>query len=296
MPDTPASRLADGIRYLRAGSLDRAWACFDGAAGIEDSRIRSEALRRMADVKRRRAEWEDALRLSAQSHQVAVEHGLKEEGAAALNIEGTIHLQRGEFEQAVETYRQALAIGPSAHQRGLICQNLGTAFAQEGKHSEAAEWYAQSSSAFRIAGRRREEVLALINQGNVLLDHGELADAEARFREARALIEDQVGQDAELRGLIDMNLAEALGRQGIELDQATDLVLSATGHFAVSANRPFLVACHRVVALVSEARGDVDTAIGALERGLALAKEIGSGPELSHFHREIARLRSLEPR
>jgi hypothetical protein len=88
-----------------------------------------------------------------------------------------------------------------------------------------------------------------------------------------------------------MNLAEALGRQGVHLNWALDLILSATGHFAASENRPFRVASHRVVALISEQRGEIDTAIGALERGAALAHEIGSGTEFAHFQREIFRLR-----
>ena len=296
MPETATSRLADGVRYLRAGSLDRACACFEEAAErAQDARIRSEALRRLADVKRRRAEWGEALRLSDLAFQVAIEQGLNEEAAAALNIEATTHLQRGDFDRAVELYRRALATGPDAHQRGLICQNLGTAHAQHGAHGEAAEWYAQSSTAFRVAGRLREEMLALVNQGNVLLDQGEFSSAEARFREASERIDDISGHDAELRGLIDMNLAEALGRQSIQLDLAMHLIHGATGHFAAAANLPYLVACHRVVALISEARGELDTAIGALERGRALAEEIESGPEIAYFQRETSRLLSENP-
>ncbi len=293
MTDATASRLSDGVRYLRAGSLDRAWSCFEQAAAEADSpRLRSEALRRMADILRRRAEWDEALRLCEMAYREAMSDDLYEQAAAALNIEGTIHLQRGEFERAVQVYLQALATGPDAHQRGLICQNLGTAFAQNGRYADGTKWYAESSAAFRAAGRRREEVLALINQGNLQLDQGEYVEAEARFREARERFRELASHDAELQGLIDMNLAEALGRLGVDLDLAMDLVLAATGHFAVSGNRPYLVACHRVVALVSEARGDVETSVGALERGLALAEEIGSGPEIAYFHREIARLRS----
>src|SRR5690606_22190449 len=91
--DTSSSRLADGIRYLRGGSLDRAVACFEEAARSQDPRMRSEALRRLADVKRRRAEWDEALRLSGEAIAIATGHELPEEVAAALNIEGSILLQ-----------------------------------------------------------------------------------------------------------------------------------------------------------------------------------------------------------
>jgi tetratricopeptide (TPR) repeat protein len=290
--ESPASKLADGIRYLRGGSLDRAWGCFEHAAEhTRDPRVRSEAFRRLADVKRRRAEWDDALRLTARALEEASGHGLANEAAAALNIEATIHLQRGEFDRAVEVYEQALGSGPDAHQRGLICQNLGTAFAQNGRHAEAGDWYARSSAAFRLAGRRREELLALVNQGNMRMDQGDLAAAETVFWEALVAVNELFSGDAELNGLIEMNLAEALARQGSRLDLALDLVLAATGHFAASDNRPYRVACHRVVALISERRGEMETAIGALERGGALAREIGSGPEIAYFDRELSRLR-----
>ena len=289
--DSPTTILADGIRYLRGGSLDRAWSSFAQAAQrSRDPRIRSEAYRRMADVKRRRAEWAEALQLTARAVRIASDHGLREEGAAARNIEGTIHLQRGDFERAITVYQEALAVHPGPHQRGLICQNLGTAFAQNGFHSEAADWYARSSEAFRVAGRPREELLALINQGNVLLDQGDFAAAEETFRHALRLTDSEYIGDAELQGLVEMNLAEALGGQGIHLDMAMNLVLSATGHFSASENKPYRVACHRVVALISEKGGDLDTAVVALERGLELAGEIGSGPELAKCERELARL------
>lgn len=290
--DIATARLADGVRYLRGGALDRAYGCFEQAAArSDDPRTRSEAFRRLADVKRRRAEWSGALRLTAIALRIASDHALRNEAAAARNIEGTIHLQRGDFDRAITVYRLALANGPEALQRGLISQNLGTAFAQVGLHTEAAAWYAHSSTAFRIAGRPREELLALINQGNVRLDQGELAAAEELFREALNRLDDVASQDAELKGLVEMNLAEALGRQGHHLDAALDFVLSATGQFTVSDNRPYRVACHRVLALISDQRGDPETAAGALERGWELASQIGSGPEIAYFEKELSRLR-----
>ena len=87
-----------------------------------------------------------------------------------------------------------------------------------------------------------------------------------------------------------MNLAETLGRQEKDLDGALALILSATGHFASASNRPYLLACYRVLALVSEGRGELETAVSALEHGRRLAREIGSGPELAHYDRELPRL------
>jgi tetratricopeptide (TPR) repeat protein len=291
--DPAAAVLADGIRYLRGGSLDRAWHAFEQAAErAQNPCVKSEALRRLADVKRRRAQWDDALRLCAEALQIARDCDLPDEAGAARNIEGTIHLQQGDFDTAVRVFREALAERPSVHQRGLICQNLGTAYAQQGAHAEAAEWYARSSATFRAAGRRREEVLALVNQGNVRLDQGNFPAAEEAFRKALVQIDELATRDTELQALVEVNLAEALAEQGSHLDEAFAMLLNATGHFASTENRPYRVACHRVLALVSERQGNDDVAIGALERGLALAREIGSGPEIAYFQRELTRLQT----
>lgn len=288
---SPAGRLADGIRYLRGGSLDRARASFEAAAESRDPRIRTEALRRLADVKRRHAEWEEALRLASEAVKLAAEHGLKDDEAAALNVKGTIHLQRGELDQAIGLYRAALDHEPGPRQRGLIAQNLGTAHAQRGALEEASRWYALSSASFEVAGLRREAVIARVNEGNVHLDLEELTAAEALYRAALAELGALADPDAELQALVEMNLAEALGRRGAELDHALNLVLRSTGQFSASDNRPYLVACHRVLALISEKRGDLETAISALKRGRRLAREIGSGPELAQLDRELARLK-----
>lgn len=290
MTDSPTTRLADGIRYLRGGSLDRARACFEAACDSTDPRIRTEALRRLADVKRRHASWDEGLELAAEAAALAAAHSIPEAEAAALNIEATIHLQRGDLERAITIYTSALEREPGPHQRGLIAQNLGTANAQRGQLSEASRWYALSSQSFEIAGRRREAVIARINEGNMHLDLGELAEAEVLFRAALAELGALAGPDAELQALLEMNLAETLGLRGTDLDRAMNLVLSATGQFSAADNRPYLVACHRVLALISEKRGEMETAVSALQRGRRLAREIGSGPELARLDRELARL------
>ena len=290
MTDSPRSRLADGIRYLRGGSLDRARACFEAAAEAAEPRIQTEALRRLADVKRRHASWDEGLELAARAAEVAALHEIPEAEAAALNIEATIHLQRGDLDRAITVYRLALERQPGPHQRGLISQNLGTAHAQCGQLTEATRWYAVSSQSFQIAGKRREAVIARINEGNIHLDLGELAEAETLFRRALVDLGRLAHPDAELQALLEMNLAEALCLSGTDLDRAMDLVLSATGQFSAADNRPYLVACHRVLALISEKRGELETAISALQRGQRLAREIGSGPELARLDRELARL------
>lgn len=288
--DSSTNSLADGIRYLRGGSLERARLCFEEASLSREPQIRTEALRRLADVKRRRAEWDEAMALAQRAASIAAEHGLPDDEAAAMNIHATIHLQRGEVGRALEVYQAALTREPDPLQQGLICQNLGTAYAQHGRLDEATEWYARSSDNFRIAGRRREALLARINQGNVQLDRGQLAAAEEIYRDALDTTSALPSPDAELQGLLEMNLAEALGRQGKELDHAMTLILSATGHFASASNRPYLLACYRVLALVSERRGELETAVSALEHGRRLAHEIESGPELAHYDRELSRL------
>lgn len=288
--------LQDGILYLRAGALDRAERAFALAGdGTDDPAIRSEALRRLADVKRRRAEWEEALRLLEEAVQIAAAHALRDHLAAARNIQGAIRVQWGEYAAAIEIFHDALRQDPEPRQRGMVCQNLGTAHAQAGEHDAAAEWYARSAAAFAEAGCVRERVVALVNRGSVQLDRADLPAAEATFREALRGALDLPGGDAELQALAEINLAEALARQGRDLEEAHDLLLRATGHFSAAKNLPNRVACHRVLAVVTEAQGQPDLALGALRKGLELAREIRSAPEIAYFERELERLRGALP-
>lgn len=291
MQDATAD-LHDGIVYLRAGALDRAERAFAAAErASEDPEVRSEALRRRADVKRRRAEWDDALALLGEAVQIARAHALRDHVAAAMNVEGAIRLQWGDFAGAVEILERALREEPGPRQTGLVCQNLGTAHAQQGEHEAAAAWYSRSAAAFAEAGCVREQVVVLNNNGSVRLDQGDAAAAEEIFREALRAAQELPQGDAELQALAEINLAESLAVQGRRLDDAQALLVRATGHFSASKNHPHRVACHRVFAVVTEAQGHPELALGALERGLELAREIRSAPETAYFEREIRRVR-----
>lgn len=291
-----SASLEDGILYLRAGALDRAAQAFATAAvGSPDPAIRSESLRRQADIKRRRAQWSDALCLLREAVQIARAHALCNHVAAALNVEGVVHQQQGELGLAIQTYQAALAENPSPRQQGLICQNLGTAYAQQGALAAAAEWYACSAAAFEAAGCRREQVAALNNRGSIRLDQGELATAELIFREALHQAMALPLGDAELQALAEVNLAEVLARRGNCLEEAYDLLLRATGHFTASQDQAGRVACHRVFALVTEAQGFPELSRCALFRGLELARSIQSRADIEYFERELSRIGATTP-
>lgn len=293
MTESAEISLHDGIRYLRGGSMERAWTCFECAAReASDPAIVSEALRRQGDVKRRRGEWTAALELCAAAVAVAEEQGLKDHAAAALNIAATVHLQQGEFAMAIGEYERALAAGPTPHQQGLICQNLGTAFALQDQHEQAEMWYARSSAAFGAAGHPREQILALINQGSMQLDLGDIVRAQESFELALGLIDRHPLEDTELEALVEVNIAEALARQELKLDEAYELLIVALGHFSATEDRPHQLACHRIFALISERQGRREVALEAMRRGLELARQIGSIIEAKYFERELSRLDS----
>lgn len=286
--------LRDGITQLHAGSLERAWTLFDTALQrTDDPAVRSEALRRKADIQRRRAEWAEAVLLASEAVQIATTHALHDHAAAALNVKGSIYIQRAEFSRAIDTFLAALRFRPEALQEGLICQNLGTTYAQQGRYEEASDWYARSSSAFQRAGHPREQILSLINQGSVQLDQDAHGTAESIFREALHQVCALPQGDAELQALAELNIAETLARRGTDLEEAFDLLLRATGYFATAGNRPHHIACHRVFAVVTEKQGFPELSLGALERGLELALGAHCPREIAHFETELARLRTL---
>jgi protein O-mannosyl-transferase len=97
-----------------------------------------------------------------------------ESSHVAHNNLGNVYRLRGELDQAVDEYKQAIAIRPHAK----TISNLGATYRRQGLLTEA---HAEYQKALTIHAGSREAHLGL---GLVLLAEKRYADAEARFREA----------------------------------------------------------------------------------------------------------------
>ena len=271
-----AAVLDDGIQAEQAGDLDRAIAAFVEAARAPDAATAAEALTRLADARRSRSEWGEALAAARRGREVAQSSGLDLLVTYAMIAEANVLLCRGDFKEAKSLLEEVLATATDARMRGLALQNLGSILAQRGELGAAERCFAESFGHFQRAGYRRGEATALNNYGRVSLDRGNLSLAEDLLRQAAVTAREV--QHAELMTLATFNLAEVRLKQG-QLTQAEDLASEALGFFCGSGNRWREIECLRLIGEINERRGDLENAAGCYARGMRLAREVGATAE-----------------
>jgi tetratricopeptide (TPR) repeat protein len=290
MSQTAAACIAEGERYLMGGAIRKASHSFRNAARTAaDAATRSEALRRQADTHRRCGEWVEALALAAEAQLIALEADLAGHASAAANIQGSVFLQTGEFDRAIEHFAEALRLRPSHAQSGLICMNVGTCYAIQQQFPDAALWYKRAQDAFAEANLVREQVLVMNNLGSVRQDQGDFSGAAETFLQATRLLQKEKNPDIELEAILLLNRAEALARQELDLEQASSLVIRALGHFSATGNRPHTVSSYRVLAMIAAKRGEQDTEYAMLQQGLHIARQLHAKPDVEYFEAQLLR-------
>lgn len=288
--DVPESNdlIEEGAAAEKLGLLDRAEACYAAAAASGESALRARALTKLADVHRCRSEWDTALDFARRAQAAAKETEEGELLGDAMVAEANVLMCRGDFDAATALYEQLLAVAAEPRLRGVVLQNLGSILAQKGQLGAAERAFGESYGFFRKAGYRRGEAIALNNYGRVALDRGDVRLAERSLEDALAVAREV--EDTELTALATLNLAEALARRG-ECARARDLVSAAFGYFGECGNRWRQVECLRLLGTLHESERCYPDAERCLERGLALADEIGARAEISTLQDALARVR-----
>ncbi len=282
-PIPPAARphgadsLSDGIRAETHGDLDRALGHFEAAAQSGDPATGAEALTRLADVRRSRGEWDEALTAARRGRDIARNASLAGLMVHAMIAEANVLMCRGDFADARTIFDQVLGLSDDARMRGIALQNLGSIMAQQGELGAAERYFAESYGQFQRAGYRRGEATALVNYGRVTLDRGNPQLAQDLL--CQAIEACRECEHAELTALATLNLAEARAQLG-DLNQAEDLGSEALGMFAGYGNRWRQVECLRLIGAIHEQRGDAENAMRCFERGLHLAQEMGATVEI----------------
>jgi tetratricopeptide (TPR) repeat protein len=288
MPEA-GQRIEDGIRYQRAGALDRALDCFEAVVALaEQGEARPEqhaaALRLAASVHRTRCDWDRALAAARRSADIAKNAGLRDQFAEALNAEALVHQSRGEIDDAVALLERALAAAASPRVRGNALQNLGTIAAMQRDFPAAERRFSESYLAFKEAGHEVGTVTALINFGRASLDLGEL-DAAAPIC-ARAVAEAQRLDHLDLLAVARINHAEVLAARG-DTGAARELATAALGHFASAGNTWRRIECLRLLGDIALQDGSRDTALRSYQQGLELAERIGARIEAETLRRKL---------
>ncbi|MGD2182280.1 tetratricopeptide repeat protein [Lusitaniella coriacea] len=136
--------------------------------------------------------------------------------ALRLNEEGDRLLNRGQSQEALEKYQQALAIIGETRERrgeGIILNNMGDAYRNLGQYEEAIEYYQRSLAIRKEVRDRAGEVITLNNIGDIYRRLGKNLEAIEYLQQALAIAQDAddlVGEGAVLNNL--GNVYRNLGR------------------------------------------------------------------------------------
>ena len=271
-----AALLKEGVRVEGIGDLRGAISLFSAAAHASDPATAAEALTRLADARRSCSEWDGALSAARAAQDAARRAGLEQLELHAIIAEANVLLCRGLFVDARPLFQAVLDRTSDQRMRGLALQNIGSILAQQGELGAAERCFSESYGQFQRAGYRRGEATALLNYGRVTFDRGDVTLAEDLLCQA-VTVAREVGH-GELIALATQNLAEVQAKQGA-FDSAEDLASEALGFFAGCGNRWREIECLRLIGSIHEQRGALENAVACYERGVRLAREIGSAFE-----------------
>jgi putative nucleotidyltransferase with HDIG domain len=217
---TPGQLLQEAQRHDSRGQMDEAIRRYDAAIiaaeAEDDGAVLAIALRRLGVVHHRRDDKERARALCHRSHDVALAMGKDVLVAEALNTIAGFDLERGEYDAARRTFRQALLLGgEDGAIRGRVRQNLGILANIQGDIPEALDHYRQSLDAFEECSDDRGRAISFHNLAMIHCDLEKWDEAHDYFSRSMALA-DTIG-DVHLEGLCSLNITEIhLARQHFE--------------------------------------------------------------------------------
>jgi len=266
MPHTPArgnestaAILADGVRYERGGVVARARECFEVVTRQvdDDPAAAAEAWWRLANLHRLHSAWDDALDAARKSAELSREYGIVDTEADALNIEGAVWYNRGDFDKARTLLTRSLQLATTHATRGKALQNLGNLAAEERNFDEGERLFARSREEYRAAGDARGEAVSLLNIGRLQSDRGFPAVARATL-EAAVSAARQTG-DLEMHAAALLNLGIALGALGLS-SEAEERITTAYGQFTIADIPNARVRCLMQLATLAASRDETSAA------------------------------------
>ncbi len=262
-------------------------AVIDAADPCGDAKLLAEALRRLANIHRRRHELEAATELAQRSFEISVAANDPTLVGESLNALAVIHFVRGDWERAREEAKRALAVAGDADAalRARVEQNLGTMANAEGDLDAALAHYERSLEAFRAAGDRRGLAIAYHNIGMNKADRELWPDADVSFRTALEMAE-SIG-DVALRGLTLLNSTEVhIARQ--EFDAGKHSAEEALRIFDRLGAREHKADAYKFLGILYRETGRPQLSEARLKTALEIAGEIGAVLSQAESTRELA--------
>jgi tetratricopeptide (TPR) repeat protein len=257
--DDITSLLAEGIRFERGGVTARAVSCFQEvtARAGESPAAAAEAWWRLANQHRLQSHWAEALEAARRGAALAESHGLAIQEADALNIEGGIWMNRGDYAAARPLFERALTLVSDGPTRAKALQNLGGIAGEEHAFDEAERLFLASRAEYAKSGDVRGEAVTLLNLGRLQMERGNIELARVTLDDATN--EARRSGDSEMHAAGLLNLGIVLSELRC-FSEAEEKITTAYGQFTIAGIPMQRVRCLMQLARVALLREDVTTA------------------------------------
>ena len=295
-PRAPVRSAADLLHDARA--RERA-ACIPEAAALYEAAIAAaepagehaalaEALRRLAVLRHRRGESDDARALCRRSQAVARRAGNSVLAGEAVNTLGGIDLETDAVVDARQNFLRALELGGQSRElRARVEQNLGILANIQGDFDEALARYGRSLEAYRASNDEHGCAIAYHNLGMASADLQQFDEAERYFRQSYEIAER--ASDLHLQGLCLVNHADVhLLRERYE--DARRNAETALAMFDQLDARSDKADAYRVLGMVFRETGRPALAEARLRSAIELAMSAGAVLNGAEASRELALL------
>jgi len=294
-PQTAAQLLLrSGTGHDRAGRFEEAIAAYEQAiriaqmGGRKQRRVMIEAVRRLAVVRHRRNEVEEARILCHRSFEEARTLEDPTLAGEALNALGGFDIETGDLEAACDRYQAALELATEAPGlRGRIEQNLGIVASIRGLHDQADSHFRRALEAFEQHRDEAGIAIAYHNLGIIGIRRGEFEEAERCFAASAARA--SRGGEVYLEGLCELSRAEVAHRRE-HYSTALRLAENALEVFEQIGVRIAQARAYRIIGMVLRESGRAALAEDRLRTAMGIARESGAVLEEAEAARELAQL------
>jgi tetratricopeptide (TPR) repeat protein len=254
-----AALLAEGIRYERGGVTVRALDCFEEVTERwrDNPAAAAEAWWRLANQHRLQSRWLEALDAARTAVTLAREHGLPNQEADALNIEGAIWMTRGDYVTARPLFERTIELAQTPSTRAKALQNLGGIAGEERAFDEAERLFVASRDEYASVGDARGEAVSMLNLGRLQLERGDLAGSRETL--GGAVTAARTSGDLEMHAAAMLNLGMVLSALE-QIGEAEERITTAYGQFTIADIPVQRVRCLMQLARIALARGEATTA------------------------------------
>lgn len=240
--------------------------------------------------------WDEAVRFAIGALQTArTRHDREVEGESLLRL-GTIAFMRGDFTQANEHLRAALAIAVERTDRRMQsrCRNdLGRAALRQNHFADAERHFTEAEKIATATGDRRGQAIALTNLGMVQWQRGELAMAGDLFTRALAVNREVHDRSGQLACLVNLGGLAASANRLPEAEQAFTTALPLARELGDRNGEMTALTNLGVVAFL---RGELAVARQHWEEVLAIRRAVRDRPGQAKVLNNLCQLATREHR